>query len=97
MARHFWVSTLVILRRAFELHKITQREFFEHLEIERKKYKKDRSSGGNYYRNVIARMSSKFTEAVLAETRSGNLLYRDAARLLKMKVPTFIKFTEQSR
>lgn len=28
LARHFWVSTLVILRRAHELNKITRREFF---------------------------------------------------------------------
>lgn len=95
MARHFWVSTLVILRRAFELDKITKKEFFEHIELERKKYKKQRSSGGNYYRNVIARMGSKFTKAVLTEVREGNLLHRDAARLLRLRVPTLLKFPEQ--
>jgi Zn-dependent peptidase ImmA (M78 family)/DNA-binding XRE family transcriptional regulator len=93
LARHFWVSTLVILRRAYELDKITRQEFVELLEQERKKYKKKRSFGGNYYRNVIARMGSKFTRAVLAEVREGNLLYRDAARLLRLKVPTLMKFS----
>jgi Zn-dependent peptidase ImmA (M78 family) len=97
LSRYFWVSTLVILRRAYELDKITKKEFFEHVELERKKYKRQRGSGGNYYRNVIARMGSHFTKAVLADVRAGNLLYRDAARLLRMKVPTFTKFYGQPK
>ena len=97
LSRHFWVSSLVILRRAFELDKITRKEFFEHIELERKKYKKQRASGGNYYRNVISRMGSQFTKAVLTEARAGNLLYRDAARLLKLKVPTLMKLSEQTK
>jgi Zn-dependent peptidase ImmA (M78 family)/DNA-binding XRE family transcriptional regulator len=97
LSRYFWVSSLVILRRAYELDKITRREFFENIEIERKKYKRQRGSGGNYYRNIIARMGSQFTKAVLAEVREGKLLYRDAARLLKMKVSTLVKFAEQPK
>jgi Zn-dependent peptidase ImmA (M78 family)/DNA-binding XRE family transcriptional regulator len=97
LARHFWVSTLVILRRAYELDKITRTEFFEHIEIERKKYRKQQSSGGNYYRNVVSRMGSKFSKAVLTQMREGNLLYRDAARLLRLKVPTLLKFSDFSK
>jgi Zn-dependent peptidase ImmA (M78 family) len=97
LSRRFWVSTLVILRRAYELDKITRTEFFEHLEIQRRKTKKQRSTGGNYYRNVVSRMGSKFSKAVLAEMRGGNLLYRDAARLLKLKVPTLLKFSDLSK
>jgi Zn-dependent peptidase ImmA (M78 family) len=97
LARHFWVSSLVILRRAHELGKITKREFLEHIELERRKYKKQKSSGGSYYRNVITRMGSKFTKAVLADVRQGRLLYRDAAKLLKLKVPTLLKLFEQSK
>ncbi len=97
LSRHFWVSSLVILRRAYELDKITRKEFFKGVELERQKYRKQRASGGNYYRNVIARMGSRFTTAVLTEVREGNLLYRDAARLLKLKVPTLMKFPEQPR
>jgi Zn-dependent peptidase ImmA (M78 family) len=95
LSRHFWVSSLVILRRAFELEKITRPEFFKFVESERKKYNKQRASGGNYYRNVVSRMSPQFTKAVLTETRAGNLLFRDAARLLKLKVPTLMKLSEQ--
>ena len=95
LARHFWVSSLVILRRAYELDKVSRKEFFEHVELERKKIQKMRASGGNYYRNIISRMGSRFTKAVLTETREGNLLLRDAARLLSLKVPTLMKFSEQ--
>jgi hypothetical protein len=42
-------------------------------------------------------MGSKFTKAVLTELRGGKLLYRDAARLLRLKVPTLKKFSEQPR
>jgi Zn-dependent peptidase ImmA (M78 family) len=97
LARHFWVSTLVILRRAYELDKITRNEFFEHIEIEKNKIRKQRASGGNYYQNVISRMGSKFTKVVLAEMRAGNLLYRDAARLLKLKVPTLLKLSNRTK
>jgi Zn-dependent peptidase ImmA (M78 family)/DNA-binding XRE family transcriptional regulator len=97
LARRFWVSSLVILRRAHELDKISDEDFFALIESERKKYKKQRASGGDYYRNVTSRMGSKFTKAVLAELRGGKLLYRDAARLLRLKVPTLKKFSEQAR
>lgn len=97
LSRHFWVSSLVILRRALELDKISRKEFFDQIELERKKYKRQRASGGNYYRNVISRMGSQFTKAVLTETRTGHLLYRDAAKLLRLKVPTLIKLSEQTK
>jgi Zn-dependent peptidase ImmA (M78 family)/transcriptional regulator with XRE-family HTH domain len=91
LARQFWVSTLVILRRAFELDKISATEFFEHIELERKKIKRSTNSGGNYYRNVIARMGTRFTRAVYNDALSGRLLFRDAARLLQLNVPTLLK------
>jgi Zn-dependent peptidase ImmA (M78 family)/DNA-binding XRE family transcriptional regulator len=94
LSRKFWVSTLVILRRALELNKITRDQFFDQLTIEKNKYKKQPASGGDYYRNVTARMGSKFTSAVLTELRAGKLLYRDAAKLLRMKVPTLKRFSE---
>jgi Zn-dependent peptidase ImmA (M78 family) len=97
LSRHFWVSTLVILRRAYELDKITRSEFFANIELEKKKYKKQAASGGDYYRNVRCRMGSKFTNIVLTEMRAGNLLYRDAARLLKLKVPTLLKLSSLSK
>jgi Zn-dependent peptidase ImmA (M78 family) len=97
LARRFWVSTLVILRRAHERNKISDADFFSLIESERKKYKKKPASGGDYYRNVTSRMGSKFTKAVLTELRGGKLLYRDAARLLRLKVPTLKKFAEQAQ
>jgi Zn-dependent peptidase ImmA (M78 family)/DNA-binding XRE family transcriptional regulator len=97
LSRYFWVSSLVILRRAFELNKISRKQFFEQIERERQKYNKSQASGGDYYRNVFSRMGVSFTKAVLTEARDGKLLLRDAAKLLGLKVPTFLKLSEQSK
>ncbi|HEY1307712.1 MAG TPA: XRE family transcriptional regulator [Vicinamibacterales bacterium] len=95
MARRFWVSTYVTLRRAHELGKVN-REQYEHIKkIEGQRRRKDDSSGGNYYRNVTARMSPRLTDAVLGELVRGKLEWRDAASLLSMKVPTLAKFAEK--
>jgi hypothetical protein len=79
------------------LNKISRKQFFEQIERERQKYNKSQASGGDYYRNVFSRMGVSFTKAVLTEARDGKLLLRDAAKLLGLKVPTFLKLSEQSK
>lgn len=96
LAQHFFVSTLVILRRAKELDQINTSQFFTLLEQERKKRTKEKPSGGDYYRNVKARHGSNFTEAVLQDVRQGKTGYRDAARLLDVKVRALEKMVERS-
>lgn len=97
LARRFRVSTLVILRRAYELNRITRGEFYSILKQERFKQKARKpSGGGDYYRNVAARHGSKLVDAILRDVRQGGTVYRDAARLLSMKVPTLMKFMESS-
>jgi Zn-dependent peptidase ImmA (M78 family)/transcriptional regulator with XRE-family HTH domain len=94
LARQFRVSSFVILRRAFEFKKIRAEVFFAAIEEQKKKIKREKSGGGNYYRNIPVRMSPRLTDAVLNNVRQGRLLYRDAARLLALKVPTLVKFIE---
>jgi len=94
MARQFWVSTLVVVRRAHELGRITDDQFEQFKEAERAKRRKLPSSGGDYYRNLVARMGARLTTAVLGEVNNGNLPLRDGAQLLGMKVPTLVKFAE---
>jgi Zn-dependent peptidase ImmA (M78 family)/transcriptional regulator with XRE-family HTH domain len=94
LARRFWVSTLVILRRAHELGKLTDKHFFALLASERDKQTKEPAGRGDFYKNVTARMSPKFTNAVLSEVNQGRILLLDAARLLGVKVPTLIKVAE---
>jgi Zn-dependent peptidase ImmA (M78 family) len=92
IARQFWVSGLVSLRRAREFGKISDEEFQKVKAHELGQRRRVTTSGGDYYRNVIARMSARFTNAVIGDINNGKLPLRDAARLLGMKVPTLVRF-----
>lgn len=97
LAKRFWVSTYVTLRRARELNQIEQEQYEEIKKRETVRRKRDQSSGGDYYRNILTRMGPRFTEAVLDDVNSGKLELRDAASLLNMKVPTLVKFAEKHK
>jgi Zn-dependent peptidase ImmA (M78 family) len=94
ISRQFWVSGLVALRRAHELDQVSKAEFLRIRDQELRYRQKAKASGGDYYRNVIARMSARLTNAVIGDVNAGKLPLRDAARLLGMKVPTFARFAE---
>ncbi len=95
MARRFWVSTYVTLRRAHELGKVDADEYATIRRHEAEHRKKDVGRGGNYYRNVLVRMSPRLADAVLTDVNRGKLELRDAAQLLSMKVPTLVRFAEK--
>jgi Zn-dependent peptidase ImmA (M78 family) len=97
MARRFWVSTYVTLRRARELGEVDQEQYNQIKKNEFARRKKDKSGGGDYYKNILARMGPRFTEAVLDDVNHGKLELRDAAGLLNMKVPTLVKFAEKHK
>ena len=97
VTKRFWVSSYVALRRAKELNELSVDEYERLRKIEAGRRKKEGSSGGDYYRNVLTRMSPKFTEAVLNEVNGGKLELRDAAGLLSMKVPTLVRFAEKHK
>lgn len=97
LARKFWVSTYVTLRRAHELQKVDDEEYQAIRIQEAARRKKDDGGGGNYYRNVQVRMSPRLTEAVLTQVHRGKIELRDAAQLLCMKVPTLVKFAEKAK
>jgi Zn-dependent peptidase ImmA (M78 family) len=98
LARHFLVSTLVILRRANELGLITRETFFVRLQEEREKVRpKKKAGGGSFYRNLEARQSGNFSDAVISDVRRGGTVLRDAAQLLDLKVPTLLKVVERSK
>jgi len=95
LAREYRVSEIVVLRRAFELHLITDDEFFP-----RWQYLKNlaQASGGfgrsTHYERIATRHSTVFMDAVIKDTRTGGTLFRDGARLLSMTLPTFSRMIE---
>ena len=91
LARHFKVSTLVILRRIHDAGHLTQDALWTayHEELERLKAI-PRGSGGNFYWTQAARVSKRFARALVASTLEGQTLHRDAFRLLGFsKLATF--------
>jgi Zn-dependent peptidase ImmA (M78 family)/transcriptional regulator with XRE-family HTH domain len=88
LAQYFRVSSLVVLRRARDLDLITQKEFDDSFEQERKKYRRPAQGGGDFYRLLLARNGSLFTETVITAINEQKELYRDGARLLNVNVST---------
>ncbi len=96
-AKRFWVSTWVVVRRAFELGLIDAEEYHELLsEYQQKLYKpKKRQGRGHSYRTLEARNSPLFTRCVLKAALQGELTLRDASTLLNVSIGTFLKHLER--
>jgi Zn-dependent peptidase ImmA (M78 family)/transcriptional regulator with XRE-family HTH domain len=102
LARRFWVSVPVILRRANERGHIAQSVFFrlwqEHQDKMRaleQRHDEEKSSGGNFYNTFIARNSHKLTQAVVSVVRDGGMGTLEAARLLSVRTATIPKLAER--
>jgi Zn-dependent peptidase ImmA (M78 family)/transcriptional regulator with XRE-family HTH domain len=86
LARKFKVSTLVILRRLYDLKKINKPQFHQSYSRElHKLISIPRSSGGDFYLTQEVRASRRFVHALVASTLEGQTLYRDAFQLLTIK------------
>lgn len=88
MARHFKVSTLVVLRRLLDAGALDRVAFNAawRSEIQRLQENTQQSAGGgNFYRTTLARVSHRFTRALVVSTLEGQTLYRDAFRMLGVK------------
>lgn len=98
LARHFKVSTLVILRRLHEAGKLSQEEFWEAYdqEFERlSEFERRGEGGGNFYNTLRYRIGNNFIQAVLVSTLEGHTLFREAYQLLDIrKHQTFQKLVE---
>ena len=86
LAQKFKVSTLVVLRRLFDLGYITREEFQEAYPGELSRLKRlSKSGGGNYYLTQEVRASRRFVRALVTSTLEGGTMYRDAFKLLGIK------------
>ena len=83
LARHFKVSTLVILRRIYDAGGLNEKQFGKAYNEELDRLLKLPSgTGGNFYLTQAARVSKRFASALIASTLEGQTLYRDAFRML---------------
>ncbi len=91
LARHFKVSTLVILRRIHDAGGLTREEFWRAYDQELARLRAiPKGSGGNFYLTQAARVSKRFARALVISTLEGQTLHRDAFRLLGFsKLETF--------
>ena len=92
LARTFKVSTLVVLRRLFDVGRLDRATFDTawREEVERLRAFDRRSGGGDFYRTTSDRVSRRFARALVVSTIEGQTLYRDAFRMLGIsKTSTF--------
>ncbi|MCW5938359.1 MAG: ImmA/IrrE family metallo-endopeptidase [Fimbriimonadaceae bacterium] len=88
VARRFKVSTLVALRRLFDIGRMTQTEFWSlfDAELERLKGIEARaSSGGDFYNMVTARAGRRLARAIVMSTLEGQASFTESVRLLGFK------------
>jgi len=88
LARWFKVSTLVILRRLFDLGALDEETLWRvyREELERVKALSTREGGGgDFYNSLGARVSKRFASAVVASTLEGQTAFTDAFRMLGIK------------
>jgi Zn-dependent peptidase ImmA (M78 family) len=91
LARFFKVSTLVILRRIYDLGYLSLEDFRKayHDELVRLLALK-KGSGGDFYLTQGSRISKRFARALIISTMEGQTLHRDAFQLLGFsKLATF--------
>ena len=93
LARHFKVSTLVILRRIHDIGGLTREALWLAYEKELKRLSLQAAgSGGNFYLTLGARASQRFTRAIIASTLEGQTSFTESFRLLGFKkMETFNK------
>lgn len=100
LAKRFKVSPIVAARRAFDLKLVGREVFFAFYKKEQDAWeekkladkKKEKSGGPSFYVLQNLRLGNRFSSALIAATREGRLLYRDAFRLTDMHGDTFSRY-----
>jgi Zn-dependent peptidase ImmA (M78 family) len=91
LARHFKVSTLVILRRLSDAKKISRQTYWAAYQSELERLGEKRGDGGgDFYLTLGARASKRFARAVVVSALEGRSPFTEAFRLLGFrKMSTF--------
>lgn len=90
LALRFKVSTLVVLRRLYDIGLVPWADYrrlyqAEYARVVRLAREQEGGTGGNYYNTQPARTSKRFARAVIESAEEGETLFRDAFRLLGVK------------
>ena len=86
LARRFKVSTLVVLRRIHDTGELDWDRFRSAYLEELDRLRQRRAgSGGDYYLNVGARASKRFTRALIVSSLEGRTPFTESLRLLDIK------------
>ena len=91
LAKYFKVSSLVILRRIYDMKKLTAKEFSARYEEELKrlndiqKKNKKKSGGGDFFLTLKVRVSPRFAKALVSHTLEGHTSFRESFQLLGVK------------
>lgn len=96
LARYYKVSTLVVLRRLYDLEKIGHKTFWQAYRSELKRARINQGSiGGNFTNSLAIRAGRRFGQALVESTLEGQTTYSEALRLLNVKkVSTFHSFAK---
>lgn len=91
LARHFKVSTLVVMRRLYDARKLTRDAYWAAYRAESEHLsKKAGGGGGDFYLTLGARAGKRFARAVVVSTLEGRSPFTEAFRLLGFrKMATF--------
>jgi Zn-dependent peptidase ImmA (M78 family)/transcriptional regulator with XRE-family HTH domain len=90
LARRFKVSTLVVLRRMFDVNYLDRNVFWQAYREEETRLRDlaaRNTGGGDFYRTTVSRVGKRFAQSLVASTLEGRTLYRDAFRMLGIAKP----------
>ena len=90
LVKEFRVSSLVVLRRAYDLDRIDGYTFIANYNSEVQKallrtQPQNKEAGGDFYATLFTRHSATLTQTIVGAAFQGRLLYREAASLLALK------------
>lgn len=95
IADHFFVSLIMIYRVALINKKIDRDTYHDLYNNEFEKYKRSKENqsggGGNFYNMVPSRNSPLLTKTIVNQALSGNILLRDAGKLLNVSPQSILK------
>ncbi|MBT9775172.1 ImmA/IrrE family metallo-endopeptidase [Clostridium sp. MCC353] len=101
LAKYFKCSQYVIVRKALDSSFISKKSYadlVDQLTLDYKKWQEQRnkkSSGGDYYKNMGAKLDHRFIRALAGSAKEGRTQYTDAYRLTNTNRKTFSRLADE--